>query len=85
MRALTPGFMLLPTKELSTGWGRLRRMPVSHTAPRELLVASSGAISSAPILAEELDVNNKLLFLINTPTKVAMRMLAGRGEGRLAQ
>lgn len=60
-------------------------MPISHTAPQELLVVSSVAISNAFILTEELDVNNKLLFLINTLTKVAKRMLAGRGEGRLAQ
>lgn len=60
-------------------------MPISHTAPQELLAVSSVAISNAFILTEELDVNNKLLFLINTPTKVAKHMLAARGEGRLAQ
>lgn len=60
--------------------------PASHPSPRELSVVSSRPTFS---FAEEpgvrLDVNNKLIVLISTPTEVEMRMLAGRREGRSAQ
>lgn len=63
--------------------------PASHLLPQELLVASSRPTSSTFSFAEEpgvrLDMNNKPIILISTPTEVGMRMLAGRREGRSAR
>lgn len=52
----------------------VKTMPVSHLSPRELQAVSNRTVSGTFSLAEKpgvrLDVNNKLLFLVNIPINV---------------